>query len=69
VNDGLKLLWPLGGNDEKVLLMLSDAAPCVVKTGRSLKVFYPNLIHVTRAAHMFNRVAENVREMYPDINK
>lgn len=23
VNDGLKLMWPLGGNDEKVL-MLSD---------------------------------------------
>ncbi|XP_060837117.1 uncharacterized protein LOC132919483 [Rhopalosiphum padi] len=68
VNDGLKLLWPLGGNDEKVLLMLSDAAPYMVKTGQSLKVFYPNLIHVTCAAHMLNRVAEKVREMYPDVN-
>jgi len=69
VNDGLKLLWPLRGNDEKVLLMLSDATPYMVKTGQSLAVFYPNLIHVTCVAHMLNRVAERVREMYPDVNK
>jgi len=50
INDGLKLLWPLGGNDEKVLLMLSDAAPYMTKTGDTLKVFYPNLIHVTCVA-------------------
>ncbi|KAF0764255.1 DUF659 domain-containing protein [Aphis craccivora] len=69
VNDELKLLWPFGGNDEKVLLMLSDAAPYMVKTGQSLAVFYPNLIHVTCVAHMFNRIAERVRDMYPDVNK
>lgn len=69
VNDGLKLLWPLGENDEKVLLMLSDAAPYIVKSGQSLKVFYSNLIHVACVAHMFNRVAEKFREMYQDINK
>jgi hypothetical protein len=68
VNDGLKLLRSLGGNDEKVLLMLSDAAPSMVKTGQSLAVFYTNLIHVTCVAHVFNRIAERVREMYPDIN-
>lgn len=34
VNDGLKLLWLFGGNDEKVLLMLSDAASYMVKTGQ-----------------------------------
>ncbi|CAI6344410.1 unnamed protein product [Macrosiphum euphorbiae] len=49
--------------------MLSDAAPYMVKTGQSLAVFYPNLIHVTCVAHMFNRIAERVREMYPDVNK
>jgi len=69
VNDGLKLLWPLGGNDEKVLLMLSDAVPYMVKTGQSLTVFYANLIHVTCVAHVFNRVAEKVTEIYPDVNK
>uniref|UniRef100_A0A2S2PMY2 DUF659 domain-containing protein n=1 Tax=Schizaphis graminum TaxID=13262 RepID=A0A2S2PMY2_SCHGA len=63
INDGLKLLWLLGGNDEKVLLMLSDTAPYMTKTGDTLKVFYPNLIHVTCVAHIMNRVAENVRKM------
>jgi hypothetical protein len=56
----------LGGNYEKVLLMLSDAAPYMVKTGA---VFYPNLIHVTCVSHIFNRISERVREMYPEINK
>ncbi|KAF0701519.1 DUF659 domain-containing protein [Aphis craccivora] len=31
VNDGLRILWPNGGNNEKVLLLLSDAAPYMIK--------------------------------------
>jgi hypothetical protein len=69
VNDGLKLLWSLGGNDEKALLMLLDAAPYMLKTGQPLAVFCPNLIYVTCVTHMFNRVVERVRKIYPDINK
>ncbi|KAL4153986.1 hypothetical protein QTP88_001819 [Uroleucon formosanum] len=30
----------------------------MVKTGDTLKVFYPNIIHVTCVAHMLNRVVE-----------
>jgi len=69
INDGLKLLWPSGGHDENVILMLSDAAPYMVKTGEVLKVFYPNIIHVTCVAHMLNRIAEKVRDIHPNINK
>lgn len=69
INDSLKILWPAGGNDENLRLFLSDAAPYMVKTGDALKVFYPNIIHVTCAAHMLNRVAEKVRELFPDVNK
>lgn len=69
INDCLKLLWPLGGHDENVILMLSDAAPYMVKTGNILKVFYPNIIHVTCVAHMLNRVAEKVRDIHPKVNK
>ncbi|XP_025416349.1 uncharacterized protein LOC112687696 isoform X3 [Sipha flava] len=36
INDELKILWPLGGNDEKVLLMLLYAAPYMTKTGDTL---------------------------------
>jgi len=59
----------LGGNDEKVLLMLSEAAPYMTKTADILKVVYQNLIHVTSVAHMMNRVAKKVREMFPNVNK
>jgi len=68
VNDGLKILWPGGGCDEKVLLMLSDAAPYMIKAAGILEILYPNMIHVTCAAHMLQRIAEKVRELYPDIN-
>jgi len=68
INDNLKILWPAGGNDEN-LRFLSDAAPYMVKTGDSLKVFYPNIVHVTCVAHMLNRVAEKVRELFPNVNK
>jgi len=69
VNDSLKILWPTGGNDDKVLLLLNDAAPYMVKSGDVLKVLYPNLIHVTCLAHGLNRVAEKVRDMFPNVNK
>lgn len=70
INDTLKILWPLGGNDEKVLLMLTDAAPGMVKTGEYLKVFYINIIHVTCTAHMLNRrIAEKVKDMHPSVNE
>lgn len=52
INDSLRILWPEGGNDEKVRLLISDAAPYMIKTGDSLKIFYPNIIHVTCVAHV-----------------
>jgi hypothetical protein len=68
INNSLKTLWPAGAHDEKVLLMLSDAAPYMIKTGEALKVFYPNITHVTCLAHMLNRIAEKVREIHPNVN-
>jgi hypothetical protein len=32
---------------DKILLMLSDAAPYMVKAGQQLKTMYPNLVQVT----------------------
>lgn len=68
VNDSLRILWPHGGNDEKVLLLCSDAAPYMIKAGKTLNVFFPNLIHITCLAHMIHRLAEKVRELYPNVN-
>lgn len=53
---------------EKCLLLLSDAAPYMVKAAQNLKMFYENLIHVTCLAHGLNRVAEEIRSNFPLIN-
>ncbi|KAL4141465.1 hypothetical protein QTP88_004102 [Uroleucon formosanum] len=68
VNDSLGILWPHGGNDEKVLLLCSDAAPYMIKVSKTLNVFFPNMIHISCLAHMIQRLAEKVREMYPNVN-
>src|SRR3978361_1849792 len=40
----------------------------MLKGGLNLKIFYPNLIHVTCLAHGLNRVAEQIRNQYPLVN-
>jgi hypothetical protein len=59
------LLWPAGVHEEKVLILYSDAATYMLKASTALKVFYPNLIHLTFLAHGLQRVADEVRAKYP----
>lgn len=40
----------------------------MIKAAGILEILYPNMIHVTCVAHMLQRIAEKVRELYPDIN-
>lgn len=54
---------------EKFLVFLSDAAPYMIKVGQNLKIFYPNMVHVTCLLHGINLVAETVRTEYPLVNK
>lgn len=54
---------------EKILVLLSDAAPYMLKVGQNLKIFYPNIIHVTCLAHGLNRIAEAVRSEFPLVNE
>lgn len=68
VNNCLKLLWPEGNNHDKVLLMLSDAAPYMTKAAQNLKPFYSNLVHVTCVAHGIHRIAEKIIDTFGDIN-
>lgn len=56
-------------NKENVLLAVTDAAPYMVAAMEALKVLYPNMIHVTCAAHGLHRVAELVRVKFKDVNK
>lgn len=51
VNNSLKLLWPRGSNVNKVLLMLFDAVPYMIKAAQNLKPICLNFVHVACVAH------------------
>ena len=68
VNDGLKVLWPEGIQAEKVLVLYSDAAAYMLKAAKTLKVIYPNTLHFTCLAHALQRVAEEVRSNFTNVN-
>ncbi|KAJ4449928.1 hypothetical protein ANN_01335 [Periplaneta americana] len=68
VNDGLKVLWSEGVLEDKVLVLYSDAAAYMLKAGTALRVFYQNMIHFTCLSHGLQRVAEEVRSNYPQVN-
>jgi hypothetical protein len=70
VNETLSFLYlPNQIPVEKVIYMVTDGAAYMVKAGHNLKLFFPNLIHVTCLAHAMNRVAEAVRTEFPLVNK
>jgi hypothetical protein len=49
---------------ENVLLLVSDAAPYMMKAAKAVQLLYPKMIHVTCIAHALHRVAEEVRGNY-----
>lgn len=69
VNEGVKKIFPESSADERVFIILSDAAPYMIKAAKALQVFYPNLIHVTCFAHGVHRLAEEVRSTFGNVNK
>ncbi|KAL4121178.1 hypothetical protein QTP88_013741 [Uroleucon formosanum] len=64
----LFILWPEGILHDNVLLFVSDAAPYMVKSGKSLQVIYSKMVHITCLAHGLHRVAEQIRINFPEIN-
>jgi hypothetical protein len=64
----MNILWPEGVRYDDVLF-LSDAAPCIVKSGDAVKNLYSKIIRVTCLAHAFHRVANTIRINNPKINK
>ena len=67
VNNSVKALWP-NFNEDLLKLLLTDAAPYMIKCGKSLKVFFPSLFSLTCFAHGLHRVCEVVREHFEDVN-
>jgi hypothetical protein len=46
-------------------LLISDAAPYAMKTGRFLKEIFPKLRHITCLCHMLHRLCEYIRDISP----
>ena len=67
INDSLKDLWP-NFDEDLFKLLLSDAAPYLIKCGKSLKVFFPSLFSLTCFAHGLHRVCETARLLFEDVN-
>ena len=57
-----ELLWNKSDIYTKVLLVLSDQAPSMIKGIQISKQFLPNIQHVTCVAHALHRVCESIRE-------
>ncbi|PNF19043.1 hypothetical protein B7P43_G11713 [Cryptotermes secundus] len=62
------LLWPEGIRHDDVLLFVTDAAPYIVKAGKSIKSFYTKLVHVTCLAHALHRMTEEVRSEFLQVD-
>lgn len=48
-------------NKNQIMIFLTDDAPYMVKSAKTLKVFYTKMIHVTCVAHAMHRIAEEIR--------
>ncbi|KAM7289043.1 hypothetical protein ISCGN_029180, partial [Ixodes scapularis] len=68
VNTSLKVLYPTGVEDSRVLLIFTDAAAYMHKAALLLKAFYPRMLHVTCLAHSIHRVCEELRKHFKHVN-
>jgi hypothetical protein len=68
INDTLRQFWP-DFNASHFKLLVTDAAANMLKSGKDLKVFYPEMIHVTCLAHGIHRVCETIRGLFGEVNE
>lgn len=60
--DVLTIIWPDKLYYERIWLLISDQAPYMIKAGRTLKNFLPNLKHISCLVHALHRVSEKIRD-------
>jgi len=67
----MHILWLEGVRYDDILLFLSDAAPYMVKAGKSLNIIilYDNNSYIMIIDHAFHRVAEQIRGHYSKFDK
>lgn len=52
-----------------MLLVVTDAAPYMLRTMKDLKILYPRMIQITCLAHGLHRIAEFIRSEFNDVNE
>jgi hypothetical protein len=67
-DNAIKMLWKVEVTRDRILFLVTDAAPYVLKAAKGLKILYPRMVHLTCLAHGFHRVAEEIRGSYPDVD-
>ncbi|XP_018493939.1 uncharacterized protein LOC100907840 [Galendromus occidentalis] len=67
--NSLTLLWLQQIQHDRVLLFVSDGAAYMKKAGTALEVMFPKMLHFTCTAHALHRVAEEVRLLFPKVDK
>ena len=65
----IMLLWPDGIKYDKVLLYISDAALCMEKSYKSLKLTFPKVLNVNCMAHNIHHLCETIRNIAPLADK
>lgn len=58
----------LGLQREKFSLMVSDAAPYMVRAAKTLQLLYPQLLHITCVAHLLHNCAMKVKVYYNKVD-
>jgi len=67
--NSMLLLWPEGIKRENILLFVSDAAPYMIKAGKTIKVLYSKYQHLTCLAVWHTRYTESQKKSEPNFQK
>ena len=69
IYDTINVIWDGKFDREKLLLLLTDEAPYMKKAGKHLKSLFPKVIHITRLAHLINRISSFIRNEHKTADK
>ena len=69
VNKALAILWPNGILFDRVLVLITDAAPYMKKVGEVLMLTFENMTHITCVNHGLHNLCEYLMVCYKDVNR
>jgi len=67
--DTIHMVTPNVIERNDILLALTDTAPYMIKAMKALNVIYPKMLHLTCLAYLLNRVCEEMRSLFPNVDQ